>query len=481
MISSRPWVPIEGPADPHALAVRQLVAFRQHWQEERARLKDHGAVARFNERMDRAWAIETGVIERLYDLSDGVTVQLVKHGFEAALIPHGESNIPPEDLIMILKDHLEAKDFLMDVIGGERPLSLSWIKELHALFTRHQITTEGVDSFGRRVQLELLRGQWKVRPNNPLTPEGVIHEYCPPEHVQTEMERLLSLYNAIPEELPEVRAAWLHHAFTCIHPFQDGNGRVARALASIDFIKAGLFPMLVLRAERPRYLDALRQADDGDLRPLVGFFAEVQARLIRKAISEADQVVSALAGRQTVLAAANERLQRRTDEASRARAALANRMDALLEDAVRVLRAAGEEVKAELPSIRVLPVKRASTSEERGYFRHQLLELGKLHDYWVDVNEHRDWARLQLKDGGVTDIIVACHFVGSAAAGVGVAVVFLQHRDHGEKVGKNAPMVSATGPFDLLIDEDAAQQRARFLDWLDGAINAALAQWTRFL
>ena len=99
----------------------------------------------------------------------------------------------------------------------------------------------------------------------------------------------------------------------------------------------------------------------------------------------------------------------------------------------------------------------------------------------MDINEHRDWVRLQLLDGGVTDIVVACHFIGRAATGVGVAVVFIEHRDHGERAGQNAPMVSATRPFDLVVYEDAAQQRVRFLDWLDGAINAALAQWTRFL
>ena len=37
----------------------------------------------------------------------------------------------------------------------------------------------------------------------------------------------------------EVEAAWLHHRFTQIHPFEDGNGRVARALASLVFIPDG--------------------------------------------------------------------------------------------------------------------------------------------------------------------------------------------------------------------------------------------------
>ena len=36
---------------------------------------------------------------------------------------------------------------------------------------------------------------------------------------------------------PEVEAAWLHHRFTQIHPFQDGNGRIARALATLIFVK----------------------------------------------------------------------------------------------------------------------------------------------------------------------------------------------------------------------------------------------------
>lgn len=73
----------------------------------------------------------------------------------------------------------------------------------------------------------------------------------------------------------------MHHAFTQIHPFQDGNGRVARALASIDFIEAGLFPLVVRREDRDVYIEALRSADAGDLGPLVRYFADVQQGLLR--------------------------------------------------------------------------------------------------------------------------------------------------------------------------------------------------------
>src|SRR5690606_39251047 len=99
------WTPIEPPANPHALAVQELRAFEVLWRQERASLVDHAAVDAFTERMARRWAIETGIIERLYDVSEGITLQLVQHGFHASLVPHGESTIPADELVAILRDH----------------------------------------------------------------------------------------------------------------------------------------------------------------------------------------------------------------------------------------------------------------------------------------------------------------------------------------------------------------------------------------
>ncbi len=99
----------------------------------------------------------------------------------------------------------------------------------------------------------------------------------------------------------------------------------------------------------------------------------------------------------------------------------------------------------------------------------------------MDLNEPRDWVRLQLRDGGVTDIVVACHFVGNPSPGAGVAVVFVEHRDLDEPAGTNAPMSAAADPLTLLADEDEAAQRRRFVVWLEQARITALAQWTRFL
>ena len=109
----------------------------------------------------------------------------------------------------------------------------------------HQETVEGIDSLGRIASIPLLRGAYKKLPNNPLRQDGTVHEYCPPEQVDSEMDRLIALHhqhqnNGVP---PEVEAAWLHHRFAQIHPFQDGNGRIARALATLVLVKAGWFPL----------------------------------------------------------------------------------------------------------------------------------------------------------------------------------------------------------------------------------------------
>ena len=98
------------------------------------------------------------------------------------------------------------------------------------------------------------------------------------------MDRLIELHEAHASIPPEVEAAWLHHRFTQIHPFQDGNGRIARALATLVFVKAGWVPLVVRNEECDRYFDALGLADRGDLGNLVKLFAGLQKDGFLKAL-----------------------------------------------------------------------------------------------------------------------------------------------------------------------------------------------------
>ena len=66
-------------------------------------------------------------------------------------------------------------------------------------------------------------------------------------------------------------AAETHFRFESLHPFFDGNGRTGRLLLNWQLLRAG-FPLTVIQVEeRARYLDALKVADDGDIRPLLEF------------------------------------------------------------------------------------------------------------------------------------------------------------------------------------------------------------------
>lgn len=418
--TSHQWKPVSLPQDLHSLEVQELRPFEKAWRKQREALVRHNVLQQFLDRMARWWSIETGVIERIYSVSEGVTIALVEQGFHASLIPHGESDLAPEALVEILNDHKDALDMLMDVVGGTRALSVGWIKELHALFTQHQNTTQALDpQTGRLRAVPLLRGQFKQQSNSPrigAALEGV-HQYCPPEHVASEMDRLIELYGQIPEALPEVRSAWLHHAFTQIHPFQDGNGRVARALASIDFIKVGLFPLLVTRKERTEYLDHLRRADDGQFAPLVAFFAQRQQDILGRALSEATQSVDSVAGRQAVLMAAKDKVLQRQQQHLEQRQRLTVGMEALVLEAERVLSLALGQTLQEVPGVRG-SVQR-SRPDNHHWYRQQMIEIGRQFSHWVDLVEPRYWVRLQLRDGGITDLVVALHLIGNPSPGAG--------------------------------------------------------------
>lgn len=73
---------------------------------------------------------------------------------------------------------------------------------------------------------------------------------------------------------PVEASAYLHHGFVAVHPFSDGNGRVARLLNNLYLIKHG-YPAIVLRKEdRAKYYRFLRDADRGNLVPLANFIAK---------------------------------------------------------------------------------------------------------------------------------------------------------------------------------------------------------------
>ena len=274
----------------------ELRALGELWIEKKGELEKSGEYQQFLKKMQREWAIETGIIERLYTWDRGVTEILIEHGIDASVIEHKggiHNRNKAKNIASMIRDQEHVINSLFEIVKGKKPLSEHFIRGLHAKLTDHQDYTENETLDGKLVNIKLLKGKYKEWSNNPKRPDGIVHEYCPPEFVQDEMEDLIVLYDLHKPDIgeaPEVLSAWLHHRFTYIHPFQDGNGRVARTIASLVFLRAGLFPLVIRESDREDYIAALEEADKEDIAPLVKIFAKRQRDSILSALGIQKQV-----------------------------------------------------------------------------------------------------------------------------------------------------------------------------------------------
>lgn len=160
--------------------------------------------------------------------------------------------------------------------------------------TRPQTTYDATDALGRPLRAKLTHGAFKTLPNNVRRQDGSLVEFAPPEQVSGEIENLVNWYNDIDNTHPMVSAAWLHHSFVQIHPFQDGNGRVARALTHYSWLEHSYLPATVDRHNRETYLLALDAANNGDLAPLVRLFIQLATGSFRHEFERHAHVVGGL-------------------------------------------------------------------------------------------------------------------------------------------------------------------------------------------
>jgi Fic family protein len=219
----------------------------------------------------RAAAIDTGAIEGLYTVDRGFTMTVATQAFawEHALEEKGE------EMRGLFEAQLEAYELVIDAVTRKLPISEAWIRALHEKVCARQQTYRVLTDQGYQEQ-EFPKGSYKTQPNHVRLAEGAIHPYAPVDQVPSEMHRLLEQIRTLEFESahPVTQASYIHYAFVVIHPFADGNGRVARALASVFFFRAHSIPFLVFANQRKPYFDVLHQADLGQTRFLLAFFLD---------------------------------------------------------------------------------------------------------------------------------------------------------------------------------------------------------------
>lgn len=244
---------------------------------------------------------DTGAIEGLYTTDRGFTrtVAVEAAAWEAAANERGPNAAE------IIKDQIAAYEWVLDLVTQKVAVTEHVVRELHAMLCRSQETYVVHTALGRQ-ERPLPKGEYKTFANNPTLASGRVHHYAPPDEVPSEMHRLVaSMGSAAYEALhPVLQSAYVHYALAAIHPFADGNGRTARALASVPLYRDRRVPLMVLADERDAYLDALGEADGGNLGAFVSFVADrvvdvlALAELTMRAGASADTTASLEALRQ---------------------------------------------------------------------------------------------------------------------------------------------------------------------------------------
>ncbi len=160
---------------------------------------------------------------------------------------------------------------------SEQPLTEAFIKELNKIILVQPFWKEAITPNGEPTRRLIKVGDYKEFPNSVMLQNGELFEYASPIDTPIKMGELIEWYNAElqKQELhPVVLAALLHYKFVLIHPFDDGNGRISRLLMNYVLFKNKLPPIVIKSIDKKKYLNALNQADTGNIEAFVQYIAE---------------------------------------------------------------------------------------------------------------------------------------------------------------------------------------------------------------
>jgi Fic family protein len=172
------------------------------------------------------------------------------------------------------KDHLEmsghdeAIKYIEEVIKQERPLTENFIRELHELILKEPYEVNAITPDGKHTKKLVQVGKYKTTPNHIQTKTGEIFYFTSPEETPAKMQDLMIWYNDNqnkPETDPVLFATEFHYLFIRIHPFDDGNGRIARLLMNFILMQKGYPPAIIKTEDKNNYYNALQQADTGQI------------------------------------------------------------------------------------------------------------------------------------------------------------------------------------------------------------------------
>lgn len=477
MSSGHQWHPIEDlPDSVNEISGSESEAWARVWADVQS-AAEPDQLAELLLRIRREWSIETGLVEDIYRWDRGVTETLIAGGIRADRIPSQGNALSPEHIARILNAQLTVVDGLFPVIKQERPLSKSYIHEIHSALLEHQDTYDVGTPAGVQTQ-RLEKGVYKRYPNSVQLETGARHEYCPPESVESEMDRLVAIAARQAERglPPDIRAAWLHHAFTQIHPYPDGNGRVARTLATVVLVQSRLFPFIVRNAEKTDYYAQLQKADAGKLEGFTEFLRRTQRRTLISASQSAIPPLPPQAGDATlheIIAKAQRKLIERWEIESPAWAQSKEKVAALVVMINGQLQSLANQLQVNVGQYGNASFSIGSQPQAPGELAGNT-EL--ITDYTPEFSGSNNTHVLSLKAGRHFDLTINIHSTNRPNRGLFACMGCLIDRRGGTIVAG-----SASDYFLITYAEDTNSLSSRFQPWLEATIARALSAWQELL
>lgn len=174
----------------------------------------------------------------------------------------GEGNL--KDFVDMKASEVSVKMMTEEALNLNTPLTQNFIRTLHQTLLREDYTEYRTLPNGVQTSYVVHAGQYKTRPNSVITRYGDRFEYASPQETPALMNDLVDWYNEEEKRgimTPVELAALFHYRYIRIHPFEDGNGRIARLMVNYILARHG-WPMIVVRSRKKQeYLEALHKSD----------------------------------------------------------------------------------------------------------------------------------------------------------------------------------------------------------------------------
>ncbi|TCD68634.1 hypothetical protein EIP91_010289 [Steccherinum ochraceum] len=218
----------------------------------------------------RKLVIDSNYLEGIFRLTDESVNDIIRKGVaEGRADCESVSSITdPVKAKAILNDMLSVYDVIFEIADKQRPIHKDLLCKLHRQFmdtcrfvADNCYVASGITR-SETLRTSIIRGEYPI-------------QLCPYADVDKELVYICNYTNAnmqLKWKNPFAAASWLHLVLVRCHPFEDGNGRLSRMIASLPLLQNGYPPISLSLSLQEEYHRAIGKAYFGDHGPLAAVF-----------------------------------------------------------------------------------------------------------------------------------------------------------------------------------------------------------------